>query len=113
MAIFAKKMLNGEQPTINGNGWQTRDFTYIADVVQATIEAMNRSDGLYNIGTGEQTAVIDIYEQLAEITGFDQPPAYGAAKKGEVERICLLPSWPMTHTSLEEGLRRTVESLRD
>jgi len=119
VAIFIDAMLRGRAPTIFGDGTQTRDFVYVGDVVRANLLAM-RSDvvGVLNIGTGIETPVNLLYEKLAQLTGFPDPPVYADPRPGDVYRIALdatrariLLGWG-PEVALEEGLRRTVQAFR-
>ena len=112
VAIFARKMLDGIQPVINGDGRQTRDFMYVADVVKATIDAVNQLEGDHNVGTGMQTSVNEVFKIIKLISGYDGEAKHGDSKQGEVRSISLKPSFPMEYTPLEEGLRNTVEWFR-
>lgn len=120
VAIFGLKMLNGERPVIFGDGRQTRDFVYVGDVVDAFVSAGERGDGeTFNIGTGRQTSVEELFWAIAEICGVREPPAYEAARPGELQNSALdaskaeaLLGWkPKTY--LKEGLALTVEFLRN
>jgi len=119
VAIFTKKMLRNEQPLINGNGMQTRDYVYVDDVVDAVMRAMeNNVNDIFNVGTGIETSVNDLFRLLSELTGSNVREMHGAAKKGEQMRSCLSydkikktmewePSVP-----LRTGLANTVEFFR-
>ena len=91
VAIFAEKLLRGEQITIFGDGNQTRDFVYVDDVVDAFVRAGSRSGGLVvNIGTGEELSVNEIYAALASrVSGEPPPPRFEPPRAGEVLRSCL------------------------
>ncbi len=119
VAIFTEKLLRGEQPIINGDGGQTRDFVYVGDVVRANLLALDydRND-VFNIGTGIETDVNTIFRKLREYSGADVPEKHGPAKPGEQRRSVLDYSkarrelgWE-PQVSLDEGLRRTVEYFR-
>lgn len=70
VAIFIEKMLKGAQPVINGDGRQTRDFIYVEEVVQANLLAMQSdASGVFNIGTGVETSVNQIFDHLKALTG--------------------------------------------
>lgn len=112
VAIFARKMLDGHQVTINGDGRQTRDFMYVADVVKATIDAVNQLEGDHNIGTGLQTSVNEVFKILKLVSGYDGEAKHGDSKQGEVRSISLRPSFPMEYTPLEEGLTNTLSWFR-
>jgi UDP-glucose 4-epimerase len=119
VSIFTSKMLEGETPSIFGDGNQTRDYVFIDDTVHAFVQAMARGSGrLVNIGTGLETSVNHLFRMLADIVGFTGEPAYGPLPAGELRRIALdisaAPSaigWkPWTH--LEDGLKETVAFLK-
>lgn len=119
IAIFAGRMLKGERCSINGDGNQTRDFVFVADVADAFSRAIDRGSGkLVNVGTGLETSVNLLHRMLAEICGVDEEPEFGSLPSGEVRRSVLDPSlaeqelgWrPWTH--LEDGLGETVAYLK-
>ena len=86
VAIFCKRLLNGEAPRINGEGKQTRDYVYVADVVRANLAALHNEEaaGAYNIGTGVETDVNELAEKLCAAFGEgDIKPTHGPAKPGE------------------------------
>jgi UDP-glucose 4-epimerase len=119
VAIFCQKMLIGEQPIINGNGRQTRDFVYVEDVVEANLVAMGKEvQGIYNVGTAQETSVNDLFRILADLTGSGLKELHGPAKKGEQSRSVVDPGkirqeWGWDpKVPLQEGLRRTVEYFR-
>jgi UDP-glucose 4-epimerase len=119
VAIFATKFLNGQQPIINGDGKQTRDYVFVGDVVRANVLALG-CDGsiVFNIGTGIETDVNQLFQHLKKSTNSSAEEKHGAAKKGEQLRSVLSCArierqlgWkPLV--SLEEGLQRTVEYFR-
>ena len=119
IAIFTGMMLSERRPQIFGDGLQERDFVYVSDVVQANLAAINKGHcRTYNIGTAHQVSVVQIYEMLREITGFDQEPDYRPRRTGEVRRIALDSTraekelkWT-PKVPLEEGLRRSVDYVR-
>lgn len=87
VAIFCGKLLNGEQVTIYGDGRQTRDYVYVDDVVNAFVSALDYSNGeVFNIGTGIETNVNQLYEILAQKTGSNSNVVYGAERLGEQRR---------------------------
>jgi UDP-glucose 4-epimerase len=101
IAIFAEKKRRGERVTINGDGEQTRDYTYVADVVAANMEVTESSDaGPFNVGTGVETTV----NQLAQMIGVEAD--HGPAKIGEQRRSVLASRFGLT--PLEDGLRETL-----
>ncbi len=119
VGIFTQKMLLGEQPIINGNGRQTRDFVYVDDVVEANVAALNKAaHGIYNVGTGKETSVNELFSLLAGLINPAIREVHGPAKKGEQQRIALDSSkfhreldWE-PKVSLKDGLARTVEYYR-
>ena len=116
VAIFSKKMLAGEAPLINGDGLQTRDYTYVGDVVKVNITAI-KSDftGPVNIGTGVETDVVTLFNVLKDASGEDIEKIHGPAKTGEQKRSVLDNSlaskvlgWK-PEVSIEEGLKLTYK----
>ncbi|HEX6349103.1 MAG TPA: NAD-dependent epimerase/dehydratase family protein [Candidatus Dormibacteraeota bacterium] len=84
VAIFCKNLVAGQTSTINGDGTQTRDYTYVGDVVQAVLLALD-SDvcGAFNVGTGQQTDVNTLFEILSGCFSSPAPAAHAAARPGE------------------------------
>ena len=120
VAIFTDKMLKGGQPIINGDGKQTRDYVYVGDVAQANLLALDfRGSGAFNIGTGKELDVNQLFQHLIKATGAPVKERHGPAKKGEqlrsvlsYEKVRRDLGWKPT-VSLEEGLKRTVEYFRN
>jgi UDP-glucose 4-epimerase len=120
VAIFATRMANDEPVTIDGTGQQTRDFVYVGDCVTANIAALECGSGTaFNIGTGRETSIRDIFDCMAEVAGYTHQPNFGPARTGDVVRIALNPSlareklgWQAV-MPLHEGLDRTYKSFRD
>lgn len=120
VAIFIQKLLNNEQPVINGNGRQTRDFVFVEDVVEANLAVMGQETaGTYNVGTGVETSINDLFRILAQHTGSICKELHGPAKKGEQARSVIDAS-KLRHElswepkmSLSDGLKRTVEYFRE
>jgi len=115
VAIFCDKLLSGNQPVINGEGLQTRDYVYVADVVAANLAALN-SDKVdtYNVGTGKETNVNEIAALIKEGLGTELDFAHGPAKAGEQRKSCLDYSkikqeldW-LPKTMLSEGIKATT-----
>ncbi|HWI04194.1 MAG TPA: NAD-dependent epimerase/dehydratase family protein [Acidimicrobiales bacterium] len=110
VAIFARRLLDGEPCTIFGDGNQTRDFVYVDDVVDAFARAAHKGSGLLmNIGTGVETSVNELYLAMAAAAGTDAPAAYAAPRTGELARSSLDPSRAGIHlgwkpwTTMEAG----------
>jgi UDP-glucose 4-epimerase len=90
VAIFYKKLYKGETPLINGSGKQTRDFVYVGDVAGAVMAALNKKvEGVFNIGTGKETSVNDLYKVIIDTAGVNKNATYGPAKAGEQMRSCI------------------------
>ena len=120
IAIFTRRMLRGDQVTINGDGEHTRDYVYVGDIVEAHETAMNHGESLVaNIGTGVGTSVNDIFLHLQRVTGYSEPAIYGPPRPGDVRHIALDPSrarrvlnWE-PKVGLLEGLKMTAASMRN
>jgi len=120
VAIFIEKFLAGAQPVINGDGLQTRDFTYVGDIAAANLLALNYPKaGIINIGTGKETNILTIYLLLQKLLGSPLGPVHGPAKPGEQRRSALQCNqakeklgW-QPRVSLEEGLAKTVAAFRE
>lgn len=120
VAIFIEKFLADEQPVINGDGLQTRDFVYVGDVVAANLLALDYPQaGVFNIGTGKEMEIRSIYLKLQELSSSPRGPVHGPAKPGEQRRSALdcrqakeMLGW-QPQVSLAEGLARTVAAFRE
>jgi UDP-glucose 4-epimerase len=86
IAIFMNRIAAGEPVTIFGDGEQTRDFVYVADVVAAMLAAAKHRGGVFNVGTGIETSVNRLYAVMQEITGTDADPEYAPARLGDLLR---------------------------
>jgi len=115
IAIFCHRLLTGQSPIINGDGDQTRDYTYVEDVALANLRALERPDvtGPVNVCTGVETTVNQLYTALADASGSKVPAQHAPARPGEQRRSCLDPAhaaralgWKPS-VSLAEGLSRT------
>lgn len=86
---FIKQLLNDEQPTINGDGRQSRDFTYIENVIEANLKAClaphEAAGQAFNIAYGGREYLIDIYNTLTEALGKDICPNFGPDRKGDIK----------------------------
>ncbi len=119
---FIHLVLSHSRPTINGDGSQTRDFTYVENVVQANLLACERegvAGKVFNIATGQQVALIDMLRTVERITGIEVVPEFRPRRMGDVEHSLAaidearrVLGYEPTVT-LEEGLRRTVQAVRD
>ncbi|MBL8150642.1 MAG: NAD-dependent epimerase/dehydratase family protein [Blastocatellia bacterium] len=118
VAIFCELLSKTSTPTINGDGLQTRDYVYVADLVKANclaIEHLDKSaNQIFNIGTGIETDVNSIFQHLKHLFASEVDETHGSAKAGEQRRSVLSSAlvsqvlgWRV-ETSLEEGLEKTV-----
>lgn len=91
MAIFTNRLRRGEPVTINGDGEQTRDFTYVGDCARAAALAFATpaAAGIYNIGTGVPTSINQVFATLRDLTQYPHAAQYGPAKLGETRHIHL------------------------
>lgn len=94
VAIFCGNLAAGHASRINGTGEQTRDYVYVGNVAAANVLALEGEapSGAYNVGTGIETSVNELYEILRGISGRDLPPEHGPAKPGEQLRSSVDPS---------------------
>ena len=119
VAIFAKKMLESQRPVINGDGKQTRDYTFVGDVVKANVLALKYSgSNVFNVGTGIETDVTQLFRMLRALLAPACPEEHGPAKAGEQLRSVISSAkiqrelgWSPT-VQLSEGLRITAESFK-
>lgn len=115
VAIFSRHLLAGTNAVITGDGKQTRDFVYVADVAEANALALNASAiGAFNVGNGTETSINEIFHILRDLTGSSQQERHGPLRPGEQRRSVLDATkigrelgW-RPNTSLREGLDRTV-----
>ncbi|MGG3564218.1 SDR family oxidoreductase [Neobacillus rhizosphaerae] len=116
---FIKQLLNNESPTINGDGKQSRDFTYIENVIEANLKAcMSSSEAAgqaYNIAYGGREFLIDIYHHLLNALGKEIQPVFGPERKGDIKHsnadiskaqlmLGYEPEW-----SFEQGIEAAIE----
>jgi UDP-glucose 4-epimerase len=120
VAIFIEKFLADQQPRINGDGLQTRDFVFVEDIVAANLLALDYpSAGIFNIGTGNETDILSIYLKLQELMGSPLGPVHGPAKPGEQRRSSLDSTWAQKELgwqpriSLNDGLAQTVKAFKE
>jgi UDP-glucose 4-epimerase len=113
VAIFLERMARGEPTVIYGDGEQSRDFVFVADVVAALLATVGRSGGPFNVGTGRALSVNDLHAACRRVAGVAEEPKHAEARLGDVLRSVIDPSraerelgW-RAETSLEDGLART------
>ena len=119
VAIFLGALARGEQATIFGDGRQTRDYVYVGDVARATLTALGHEVGVFNVGTGVETSVVDLYAMCVEVAGSDLSASHAEARLGELQRSFLDPERAASElgfraiVGLEDGLRATWDWMRD
>jgi UDP-glucose 4-epimerase len=124
IARFIEQMLDGKQPTIFGSGDQARDFTYVDNVVTANVLACHAAaekvaGKVFNIACGCEHSLNRLYETLAGLIRYKEPPRYAPPRLGDIvhsqadisaatQELEYRPD-----VSFEEGLRRTVQWFRE
>src|SRR5215467_13656855 len=113
ITIFCASALAGREPTIYGDGTQTRDYVYVGDVVQAFLTAGDSGrPGTWNIGAGTEISVLDLVDIIATVAGRDMHPGFVAARAGELQRSAVAADRAASElgwrpaTPLAEGVRR-------
>jgi UDP-glucose 4-epimerase len=122
LAKFITQMLRGEQPTIYGDGEQSRDFTYIDNVVDANLLACKAPSSVagqvFNVATGRRVTLNETFRHLQSLTSFTGEPKYGPEREGDIQHsladISKAEKAFGYHPTVnfEEGLQRTVEWYR-
>jgi len=115
IAIFCDKMLKNEKVVINGDGEQTRDFVFVDDIVKVALLSMEQEkDGIYNIATGKETNINEIFVRVKKLIGSNCEEKHAPAKSGEQKRSCLdyfkakqELNWEPEY-NLEKGLEKTI-----
>ncbi len=113
IAIFMGLLREGGTPTIYGDGSQTRDYVHVSDVVRAMLAAVDHDGGTYNVGTGIETSVVELYDALQQAVGIERAPTFAPARLGEIQRSVLDPSLAAAELGwrpeimLADGLRTT------
>lgn len=119
VSIFLDRLHDGAVPEIFGDGEQTRDFVFVGDVAAAIVAAANAATpGLYNVGSGIETSVVDLYRLCAETVGVAQEPRFAGGRPGDLGHSVLDPSranrelaW-RAETPLAVGLGHTWDWVR-
>lgn len=116
---FIKQLINEERPTINGDGWQSRDFTYIENVIEANLKAClapsSTAGEVFNIAYGGREYLNDIYKGLVKALDLDIEPIYGSDRAGDIkhsnadiskakELLGYSPDW-----SFERGIKAAID----
>jgi len=117
VSIFLERFARGDETMIFGDGGQTRDFVFVGDVVGALLAAVGHAGDTFNVGTGEETSVLELHRLCAKVAGIDAEPRFEPARLGDARRSVLDVShaaeelgW-RPRVPLEDGLRRTWEWL--
>ena len=119
VAIFSRRLLDGQPPTLRGDGKPTRDYVYATDVANAFVAAAAAGrPGTYNVGTGRETSTVHLLEALQRAAGTAIEPLHSELQAGELRASALDPNlgerelgWRAT-VELEDGLRSTLDWYR-
>ncbi len=117
VAIFFGRLARAEPPQIFGDGRQTRDYVYAGDVAAATLAAFGKAAGVFNVGTGVETSVLELFDACVRVAGKDTEPEFAAPRLGELQRSVLDPARAERElgfsatTRLDDGLATTWESM--
>jgi UDP-glucose 4-epimerase len=123
IAIFCGRLMSGQRPVIYGDGRQTRDYTYVDDIVDANLAAASHPEahGVYNVGTGTESSVLEVLAALRRAAGLDEDelqPEFAPARLGELQRSALDVSRARAELGftaqlgLDAGMARTLEWAR-
>jgi UDP-glucose 4-epimerase len=117
IAIFMERMRAGEPTQIFGDGKQTRDFVYVDDVVEAMLAAATDGPGVFNVGTGVETPIIELHELCRRVAGAERELEFAPPRPGDARRSVVDPAlaarelgWRPQH-SLDEGLEATWRAI--
>ena len=119
VAVFTTQLLRGVQPRIFGDGSKTRDYTYIDDIVDANLRALEfQGHGVFNLGWGKQITDYQVFKTVHAAVGRKTAPIFEEKRPGEVDHICLDTTrvrkamrWK-PRVSFREGVKRVVEYWR-
>lgn len=118
VATFAERLVTGQPCVLHRGGTQTRDLLYVDDAVDALVKAVDRGDGLeVGVGTGTQTAIVDLHRAMAAIVGADVEPVPGAARPDDPDAVVVDPERARIYlgwepwTPLAEGLTDTIVAI--
>ena len=120
ISIFAKRVMNGMPPIIHGTGEQTRDYSYIDDIIDAYIRAMDKEkDGPFNIGSGNEVKIKALAEKVIKFCGNDMKPVYDDPRPNDIMRSQCDNSVSKTELGwsptipFDEGLKRYIKWLKE
>jgi UDP-glucose 4-epimerase len=118
VAIFLGRLARGEAPHIFGDGTQQRDYVFVGDVARVVLAALERPAGVFNVGTGVATSVLDLFEECRTAAGIDIEPIFDPPRLGELQRSVLGTALAerelgfRAETSFADGIAMTWESIR-
>jgi UDP-glucose 4-epimerase len=119
VAIFLGALAEERAPTIFGEGTQTRDYVYVGDVARATLQAYGQEGGVFNIGTGKETSVLELFELCRRVAGSELEATHDPPRLGELQRSALDPTLAADElgfraiVGLEDGLQATWEWIKE
>lgn len=105
---FIQALRNGKAPVIDGDGTQSRDFTFVGNVISANLNI--RTSGVYDIGCGRETTVLDLFKEIKEILKSDINPNHGPPRPGDIKRSLAILNNEVYKPKvfLKEGLEKTI-----
>jgi len=119
VAILLDDAIKNKTFYVNGDGQQTRDYIYVADLVHAFIKFLDKAEGVYNISTGQENSLLDLIEVVKEVSGNNINIEHREAIVGEVKRSCLNSAkvgtdldWKSTY-DLKQGLELTYRWFKE
>jgi UDP-glucose 4-epimerase len=119
VAVFLDRLRDGRPAEIFGDGAQTRDFVFVGDVVEALLAAASAPEGVYNVGNGVATTVLELYRLCARAVGVELPPQFAPERPGDLRHSVLDASraaealgWQAA-TPLADGVAQTWEAVSD
>jgi UDP-glucose 4-epimerase len=118
VAIFLGRLATGEAPHIFGDGTQQRDYVFVGDVARVVLSALERPSGVFNVGTGVATSVLDLFEECRNAAGSDVEAVFDPPRLGELQRSVLDTELAerelafRAETSFADGIAMTWESIR-
>ena len=104
VSIFLDRLARGEQAVIFGDGLQVRDFVFVGDVVSALLAAAEHDGGIFNVGSGVETSVLELYAACAEAAGVAAEPVFEPARLGDLRRSAL----DVSRAADELGFRASI-----
>jgi UDP-glucose 4-epimerase len=119
VAIFLGALAAGQEPKIFGEGTQTRDYVYVGDVARATLQAHGQEGGVFNVGTGAETSVLELFDHCRRVAGSELHATHAPPRLGELQRSALDPTLAASElgfqafVGLEDGLQATWDWIRD